>query len=423
MAKKPESLSDSAPIRVLHLIDELGWGGSQRWIWDIVRLSSPERFSHRVVAIMPDKGEYVYAERLQGVGVYSSYRQSPLLSFLRRAMNRKPVRTLSAPIRKFLALAWHIGIQVPALKRIHSVVREFRPHVIHAHMFCGLTSAMLTKAYFNVPIMHSVPCLFSQMNDAGFSWMPKLYAWHHSHVDSFFTGASLEELRSVGVPPTKIYEIPGVVDCEAIQTASAERERHYRTIRRSLGLSDEVAIVLSVGRLHTSKGHIYALEALPLLVQCISNVHWVVLGEGDQRTALIARAKELGVDRRVHLVGFHSNPLPYYAAADVYLRTNVFEAENLCSYQAMAMGLPVIGFDTGCETELLRKVGHGVLVRNRNSQELASATIGTLLLSDKGRKLGDLGAEYCRMHLDIRQSIDAFCSTYTTLAQGVEVAQ
>ena len=413
-------MSDEPTIRVLHLIDELGWGGSQRWIWDIIRLSSPDGFSHRVVPIIPDKGEYVYAERLQGAGVYSSYHQSPLLGLFRNAIRREPIRTLIGPIRKALVLGWLVGVQIPALRRIYAAVREFNPHVIHAHMFCGLSSGLLAKAHFKIPLVYSVPCLFSQMKDAGFSWMPRLYAWQHSRVDCFFTGASLEELRSVGVSPVKTVELRGVVDCEAIQAVSSERESHYSLIRRLLGLSNDAVIALSVGRLHPSKGHLYALEAIPSLAQRVSNIHWVVLGEGDQRADLMSRASELGVGNRVHLIGFHSDPLPYYAAADAYLRTNVFEAENLCSYQAMAMGLPVIGFDTGCETELLRKVGHGVLVPNRDAHALATRASEILLLPDKGKQLGGLGAKYCLENLDIRQSIDVFCRAYISLAQGVE---
>jgi len=40
--------------RVLHIIDTLGGGGSERLVWDIVRLSDPARVKHRVVTVFPD---------------------------------------------------------------------------------------------------------------------------------------------------------------------------------------------------------------------------------------------------------------------------------------------------------------------------------------------------------------------------------
>src|SRR5207245_10838358 len=132
------------------------------------------------------------------------------------------------------------------------------------------------------------------------------------------------------------------------------------------------------------------------------------------RAELEAEARALGVAGHVHLIGFQEKPLPYYAAANIYLRTPVFEAENLSSYQATAMGLPVVGFDTGCETELMNKVGNGVLVANRDGAAFAHAIAQILMLPDRGEEMGKLGAEYSRKHLDIRQVTSTFFSVYAS---------
>ncbi|MDE3039477.1 MAG: glycosyltransferase [Nitrospirota bacterium] len=412
----------ASPIRVLHLIDGLSWGGSQRWVWDIVRLSDPDRFRHHIVTVYPDSGDFVYAERLEAAGVYRNVVESSSLRLLRKAILHRLIRYQFISLRKVLSLAWLIGCHGSMLKRLSEAVYQFKPHVIHVHMFYGLTVGILVKWFINKPLIHSVPCLFSQMDDAGFAWMPGLYRRFHSKVDCFFTGASLEDLRAVGVPISKTVEIQGVVDLSAIAAVLRERDQHYREARRSLALNRDATIVLSVGRLHPSKGHLYALEAIPGLLKYFQDLHWVLLGEGDQRPVLELRAKELGIEKHVHLIGFYSDPLPFYAAADVYLRTTIFEAENLCSYQAMAMGLPVVGFDTGCETELLGKVGHGKLVPNKDPITLTKAIEEILLQPDKGRGLGRLGADYCRDHLDIQGAISAFCSMYARLARTKEGA-
>jgi glycosyltransferase involved in cell wall biosynthesis len=408
--------AQASPIRVLHLIDGLSWGGSQRWVWDIVRLSDPDRFRHHIVTISPDSGDYVYVDRLEAAGVYRNVVESSSLRLLRKAILHRFIRYRLIPLRKLLSLAWLIGCHGSAVGRVIASVSRFHPQVIHAHTFYGFTVGLLMKLIFRIPLIHSVPCLFSQMADAGFFWMPGLYRRMHPRVDCFFTGASLEELRTVGVPVSKTLEIRGVVDQAAVDLVFRERDRHYPAVRNSLGLNQDAIIALSVGRLHTSKGHLFALEALPYLRERFSNIHWVLLGEGDQRPILERRAKELGIEKHVHLIGFHSDPLPFYAAADVYFRTAIFEAENLCSYQAMAMGRPVVGFDTGCETELLRKVGHGILVPNKDATALAIAAESLLLQPDRGRELGNLGAEYSRAKLDLRQAISAFCSSYVRYA-------
>mgnify|MGYP001267520856 CR=1 FL=1 len=123
--------------------------------------------------------------------------------------------------------------------------------------------------------------------------------------------------------------------------------------------------------LEPQKGFDWLVEAFTNLTQKHPDWDLAILGEGAQRSVLERPAKELGLEQTEHMIGFHADPLPFYAAANLYLRTTIFEAESLCSYQAKAMGLPVVGFDTGSETELLSKVGHGILVSNKDAAVLA----------------------------------------------------
>ena len=62
---------ETRPVRVLHLIDGLGGGGSERLLWDTIRLSAPEDVIHYVVTMYPDHGDhFVYADLLRARGAY-----------------------------------------------------------------------------------------------------------------------------------------------------------------------------------------------------------------------------------------------------------------------------------------------------------------------------------------------------------------
>src|SRR5215213_2104908 len=65
-------MEQTRPLRVLHIIDTLGGGGSERLVWDIVRLSDPARVEHRVVTIFRDGYlvPFVYAQPLRELGAY-----------------------------------------------------------------------------------------------------------------------------------------------------------------------------------------------------------------------------------------------------------------------------------------------------------------------------------------------------------------
>lgn len=414
-------MAGDRPIRVLHIIGGLGGGGSERLLWDIVRLSDPDRVIHRVATVYPDDGWFVYGDRLEKTGAYGPVtgdperraRRGPLRRLLRRLYLRLPPHWQG----KVFPL-WQIVTVFPqGLLRVHRELTAFRPDVIHGHTFHGFSYGILARSLARRPLVYTMPCLFSQMVDAGHAWMPGVYRRFRHAVDYYATGASISELTEMGVPRDLILHLRGVVDLDTVDRVRSASHGHRREMRNQLSLPQDSIIALSVGRLDPSKGHQHAVDALHLLVQQVPRLHLLVLGEGSQRASLESQALSLGVEGHIHFLGFVQDPLPYYAAADLYLRTPVFEAENLSSYQAMAFGLPVVGFDTGCETELVTLVGHGRLAPNRDAGALAAAAASVLAMSDRGRAMGASGMDYCRAHLDIRRSIDAFTSVYAAWAK------
>jgi len=405
MGKVKERVKDDAPIRVLHLIDRITGYGTTRLLWDIVRLIPSDKVKHLVITFSPDKGKFIYAELLRKKGVY---RQVPKPLFLK--FGRRPTVWF---LTRYIWALWHV---------LQSLI-WFRPHIIHVHTGYVLTIGLLLKVMLRRPVVHLVPSLFSQRVDKGKAWVPRLYAKFYDLFDCFFTAASRsrDELLSVGIPDSKIVPFRGLLDLEEINAGRHRQQKYHKTIREKYHLPSDAFIALSVGRLDSSKGHIFALEALPGLLPQFPNLHWLLVGDGKQRAELEDRARALGISSHVHLVGYQVDLLPYYAAATMYLRTMIFEETNLSTYKAMAMGLPIVGFDTGCETELLKKVGHGILVPNKSVAGLSAAVAQILTLPDHGRELGGRGIGFSQSNLDIRQAIQDMTTVYKNLKDGVDL--
>ena len=186
-------------------------------------------------------------------------------------------------------------------------------------------------------------------------------------------------------------------------------------MRSELGLDVGAFLALSVGRLAPEKGLAYGIQALPAVLQARPDFHWAVLGDGADRAELEELCRDLGVGAHVHFVGFVGDPLPWYAAADLYLRTNVLEGDNLSSFQAMAAGLPVVGFDTASETDLVPVARHGILAENRNPAALADAVRGLLAAPDR-EDLGRRGATFAAANLATERVVRSCESLYRELA-------
>ena len=410
-------MPDSRPARVLHVIDGLAGGGSERWVYDIVRLSDTRVVQHRVVTVHPDLGRYVYADRLRALGALGATpgtrrgNNSAATALFVRASNPRRGRFL----RPALRAAWlSFGVFPAAGYRLLREVSAFHPDVIHGHTFHGFVFAAMLSRLTGRPLVHTVPSLISQMNDAGYGWMPGMYRGLHKRVETFFTGYP-EELERIGIPSKKVVGVRGGVDIKAADDAYAERARHRAEVRTALGVPASASVALSVGRLHASKGHDLAASGVALGSSRIPDLHWIVLGEGEERTSLEAKARDLGIAERSHFLGFVADVLPYYAASDVYLRTTLIEADNQSSFQAMALGLPVLGWDTGASTELLEAVGHGNLIPRIDSRLLADALFSILSSPDRGFGLGLRGRSYARAELGSDRAIRQFVDIYESL--------
>jgi len=404
MEKDQKCEKDEVPIRVLHLIDRITGYGTTRILWNIVNLTSSKEVKHFVISFSPDQRNWYFSECLQNKGVYRPFPKTGLLKLGHR-------NWVWFFVRYFLAL-WHV---------LQSLI-WFRPHIIHVHTSYSLTVALPLKVLLRLPVVHDVAILFSQMVHTGKAWVPKFYARFHSLIDCFISGVSArKELLSIGVPGQKVLVKGGGVDFQEINVVRQERQQYQKKIRELTHLPADAVIALSVGRLDPTKGHIYALKALKPLVRQFPKLHWLVVGEGKQRGELEERAKSLGIFHHVHLLGHQDRPLPFYAASTVYLRTMLLEERNTTCFEAMAMGLPMVGFDLGFEEDLIKQVGHGILVPSQCVESLSAAVSQILMLPDQGREMGSRGIDYIRKNYDIRKAIQDVTAVYGILKRGKAV--
>lgn len=120
--------------------------------------------------------------------------------------------------------------------------------------------------------------------------------------------------------------------------------------------ADAVPHMLSVARFCPQKDHATLLSALALIGD--RPWHLTLVGDGPLRAEIESQAHRLGLANRIDFAGFITNPLPYYAAADLLILSSRWEGLPATPIEALACGNMVVATDcTPGLSTLLREAG------------------------------------------------------------------
>ena len=172
-----------------------------------------------------------------------------------------------------------------------------------------------------------------------------------------------DKLVALGVERERIHVLRNGVDLELFHANDRDSLRAELELRRPT--------LLSVGNLLAFKGHGLVIEALSLLPEC----ELVIAGDGPDRAAFEALARQCGVSARVRFVGSldQQDLRRYYCAADALVLASSREGWPNVLLEAMACGTPVIATAVGGVPEIVTSADAGAVVKERSATALARA--------------------------------------------------
>jgi phosphatidylinositol alpha-1,6-mannosyltransferase len=150
-------------------------------------------------------------------------------------------------------------------------------------------------------------------------------------------------------------------------------------------------VILTMGRLASAeryKGFDQVIELMRSLLRRFPNLKYLIIGEGDDRSRLEAKAEALGVSANVIFAGHISEAekVAHYNLADVYVMPSTGEGFGIVLIEAAACGVPVVGSRVDGSREALLNGRLGRLVDPGNSHELFEAIKAVLELRSCRRR-------------------------------------
>ena len=176
--------------------------------------------------------------------------------------------------------------------------------------------------------------------------------------------------------------------------------------------------LLFLGRLDPRKGFPVAVDAFARLAAEHSELRFVVIGDGPDRSALATLPAT--VRDRVTSLGSVPNAdiPPYLAACDLYLGTSVGgESFGIVLVEAMAAGLPVVASRVAGYTEVVRDEVEALLVPPGDPPALAAAAARVLDEPELARRLRSAGRERARSY-DWSEVVTALEEVYARVTRS-----
>lgn len=334
--------------RVLYVVDNLGTGGAQRSLAEMLAGLADRQWETTIVCLQ---------HRAEGI-------ENEVMS------NGAEVRFLRG---RRLATR---------LAEMRSLIRSIAPDLVHTTLFEASLVGRLAAIGQAPPVLTSLvntPYEPVRRNDprirnSALTAVKVVDGWTSRHLTTHFhaiTNAVKDAaVHRLGLPPERVTVVERGRDPARLGTASRQRRQQARS---ELGVSPDAEIVVTVGRQEFQKGHDVLLKAVRGLLDRRPKLVVLIAGRSGQASPELEEASRSLPPERVRFLGHHPDVPAVLAAADVFAFPSRFEGLGCAVIEAMALSLPIVASDIPALREVLEPSANALLVPVGDPGPLAGA--------------------------------------------------
>lgn len=372
-------------IKILFVLPDLGGGGAERTVVNIVSNLDRDRFEP-ILVLCKMKGLYV--------------------------------DILPSDLKVIDLNVSHV---TQALSKLIVLLRSLKPDILFSTLTHMNIIAILAKllSLHNTKVIVREANTFSEVlrhsQNVKVKLLPYIIRYLYNRADKivFLSKGSFADFRSIfnKIEVDKMVVIYNPVNIQHISDKKLEaiEESWNNGIRK----------IITVGRLTKQKGHEFLLKAFKIVIQEINDLNLVILGEGEEKENLIKLADVLGIGDKVKFLGFKANPYKYIAHSDVFVLSSLYEGFGNVILEAMACGVPVISTDCPYGPgEIIQDEINGLLVPPMDVHSMANAILKVLKDRELAARLRENGYERVKK-FEVSKIIEEYSSLFERVADNV----
>jgi glycosyltransferase involved in cell wall biosynthesis len=317
-------------------------------------------------------------------------------------------------IRRSIDVPWKRGVMVGSSRHklyfdmalaatVQRAALDFKPDIVHAHIHEGALLGWTVRQVRRLPLVFDYQgSMTAEMLDHHFvrnsSPFLRPLKWLERRIDraadAIITSSHNAEraLRAaIDDQSDRIVTVPDAVNTQSFAPPATEVERlACRALKQSLGVPPERRVVVYLGLLAPYQGTDLLLEAASIIVNEWGrrDIHFLVMGFPGVDTYR-SQADMLDLNGNLSFPGRipYADAPRFLAVGDVAVAPKLSQTEGAGKIgNYMAMGLPVVAFDTPISHEYLGDLG--IYAEPGNSRSLAAQLLAALDNPDGNYLLG-----------------------------------
>ncbi|UZR92540.1 glycosyltransferase [Chondrinema litorale] len=373
-------------FKILHLIPSLKKGGAERFVLDICReLSSREDIVCKLV-VMRDENDYKHLCEYIDIVVCNS-RVIPSIT----------------------------GKDYIDISHWQTIVEEFKPNVIHSHLFEAEVMSREwiypNAAYFS----HCHDNMFQLENLKLGTFLKKSLITNYYEKRRLIPKYQKVDNQYIAISKNtaEFFKrvLPDNIDNNVHLLLNAiDYKRFYCDDNRTLD-ADETLELISVGSLVPKKNQAFFIPVIQELLKNGLNVRLHLLGDGAERDTLATEIKNADLLENIILHGKVDEVEEYLKKSMIYLHAATYEPFGLVLLEAMAAGLPVICLDGKGNRDLIEDGKNGYIMYENNPEVFAKKIISLINQPDLYNSISEYAKKYAAQ-FDIKEYVDRLLKLY-----------
>ena len=358
--------------RVLHLTYDMGIGGTEQVINQLVRGMDPAQVCHRICVIEGSVGAIGQALQQQGIAI--------------DVLQRQP------------------GFDWRLIKAIRALIKQHQIDIVHCHQYTPWVYGWFAAIGTQAKVIFTEHGRFYPDRHRYKAWLVnKLMAATTYKITAISKATKAALVQYEFIPEHKIDVIYNGIE----PLVSTEEGR--AKARQELGIKPEQRVIGTVARLDPIKNQAMIFEAFALLAPKFPDLVLLLVGDGPERQNLEQLASKLKIDHRVVFAGFKSPATDYMALMELFLLPSLSEGTSMTLLEAMSLGIPCVVSDVGGNPEVINNQIVGKIFSIKNYYLMGDFITDLLNSKIKSKK-----AEEIKKLFSVNYSLNIMVSSYVS---------